>query len=155
MNFNGVADNEKNILDISLKYSTDIQFIISSNNIKKTKDFYKQNNIDIDNNLITTLETFSNTYHTQLNNYDSIFHSIIFFSKIINKLYSKDNIKYVILFCISKKHVQRAVVLTSNMFKNILSIKFIYDNNEQISVEDTLNENYQLGLFFQSIYYKK
>ena len=64
-----VITNEKNTLDLSLKFCNNMRFIISSNNIKKAKEFYKENNINMDTNLITTLETISSTHYFQSNSY--------------------------------------------------------------------------------------
>ena len=150
-----VITNEKNTLDLSLKFCNNMRFIISSNNIKKAKEFYKENNINMDTNLITTLETISSTHYFQSNSYDYIFNTLIFLSKIIDKLYSANKIKYTILCCISKKHIQRVIIMSSYIFKNILSIKFIYDINELISRDDILIEKHQLNIFYQSPYYKK
>ena len=51
-NFLLVIATEKNILDLSLKYCGKMKFIVSSNNTKETKQFYKDNNTDKDlNNL--------------------------------------------------------------------------------------------------------
>jgi hypothetical protein len=149
-----VITNEKNTLDLSLKFCNNMKFIISSNNIKEAKEFYIQNNIDITSNLITTFQTNSYIHHLQSNSYDHVFNTIIFLSKIINKLYSTNNIKYNILFCVSKKHIQRTVILASYIIKNISSVKFIYDNNEIISKDDIVNEKHQLNLFYQTPYYK-
>ena len=113
-NFLLVIATEKNILDLSLKYSSKMNFVVSSNNNKQTKQFYKDNNVD--NNLITSLEIPSNTSCSNYNKYDHVFNSIIFFSKIINKIYSTDNVKRDILICISKKYIQRSIILCSYIF---------------------------------------
>ena len=149
-----IADD--NILHLSLKYCNNMKFIISSDNVKITKQFYKNNNVDIDNNLITTLETRSDKINPSVdyNIYDKIFNSILFFSKIINKIYFQNNIKPSILFCISKKHVKRSVILCSYILKDIC-IKLIYNNNEELTIQDTINEKHQIDLFYQSHYYKK
>lgn len=152
-NFLLVIATEKNILDLSLKYSSKMNFVVSSNNNKQTKQFYKDNNVD--NNLITSLEIPSNTSCSNYNKYDHVFNSIIFFSKIINKIYSTDNVKRDILICISKKYIQRSIILCSYIFKNISSIKFIYDNNEKITIDDVTDEKYHLSLFYQTPYSKK
>jgi len=152
-NFLLVIATEKNILDLSLKYCGKMKFIVSSNNTKETKQFYKDNNTD--NNLITTLEITPSTYCSNHNKYDQVFNSIIFFSKIINKIYSTDNIKRDILICISKKYIQRSIILCSYIFKNISSIKFMYDNNEKITIDDITDEKYHLSLFYQTPYSSK
>lgn len=151
-NFLFVIATEKNILDISLKYCSKMKFIVSSNNTKETKQFYKDNNMN--NNLITTLEIPSNTSCSNNNKYDHVFNSIIFFSKIINKMYSVDNIKRDILICISKKYIQRSIILCSYIFKNVSSVKFTYDNNEKITIDHITDEKYHLNLFYQSPYSK-
>lgn len=152
-----VITNEENTLQISLKYCNDMKVIVCSNNIKNIHEFYKNNNIDINNNLITTLETriADNYMNRNYNQYDNVFNSILFFSKIINKMYSTNKVKYNIYVCVSKKHVKRALIICKYLLKIAISIKFIYDTSEMMSLDDLFHEKKELRLFYQSPYYKE
>ncbi len=150
-----VISNEENTLQISLKFCNDMKVIISSNNIKNIHEFYKNNNIDINKKLITTLNTSlnQNFYYGNYNQYDNVFNSILFFSKIVNKMYYTNKVKYNIILCVSKKHVKRCYIMSKCLLKIAKSIKFIYDTSEIISVDDLYQEKKKIQLFYQSPYY--
>ena len=148
--------NEENTLQMSLKYCNEMMVIICSNNIKNVHEFYKNNNIHINKNLITTLETSLkiNYFSANYNQYDNVFNSILFFSKILNKMYSINNLKYNIHVCVSKKHLKRTVIICKYLLQIANSIVFVYDNSEIITLDDLFKEKKQIQLFYQSSYYK-
>lgn len=150
-----IITNEENTLQVSLKYCNDMKVIISSNNIKNIYEFYKNNNIDINKNLITTLETsVKNNLSLNYNQYDNVFNSILFFSKILNKMYFINKTKYNVYICVSKKHVKRTLIISKYLLEIANSIVFIYDKNEIMSLDDLFREKKQIQLFYQSSYYK-
>ena len=87
-----VISNESNTFNLSLNYCNEMEFIISSDDIEELKQKYIRSNVNM-NNLITTFETsILPTYN--YNKYDILLNSILFFSKIINKMHLKNDIKY-------------------------------------------------------------
>ena len=115
--------NDLNTLHVSLNYYKEMKFVISSDNILEIKKFYIVNNINV-NNLLTTFETtvdkFGNPINT--NKFDSVFNSMIFFSKIINKIFFDTKVKLDITLCISKQYIKRVFILSSHIFKNVNNI---------------------------------
>ena len=144
-----VISNESNTFNLSLNYCNEMEFIISSDDIEELKQKYIRSNVNM-NNLITTFETsILPTYNH--NKYDILLNSILFFSKIINKMHLKNNIKYNVIFCISRKFIKRAVIIATILFKNTCnSIKFIYPKIDMITIEDIINEENQVKIFYQS-----
>jgi len=150
-----VVANNKNILKLSLKYCNNMNFVLSSDNIYDAKEYYIDNNINLKTNLITTLDTGFDAYVYSINynKYDNVFNSLLFFSKITNKLYSTENKKYSIIICLEKKYVKRALVICSYLFRNINSLQIVYVSTELVTEEDERYERNQLNLFYQSSYY--
>jgi hypothetical protein len=150
-----VVANNKNILKLSLKYCNNMNFVLSSDNIYYAKEYYINNNINLKTNLITTLDTGFDTYVYSINynKYDNVFNSLLFFSKIINKLYSTENKKYSVIICLEKKHVKRALIISSYLFRNINTLQIAYINTDLVTEEDEQYEKNQLNLFYQSLYY--
>ena len=151
-----VVANNKNILKLSLKYCNNMNFVLSSDNIYDAKEYYSTNNINLKTNLITSLDTGFDAYIYSINynKYDNIFNSLVFFSKIINKLYYTEKKQYSVIICLEKKHVKRALVICSYLFRNINSVKIVYINTEPITDDDEQYEKNQLNLFYQSYHYK-
>ena len=144
-----VISNEPNTFNLSLEYCKQMDFIISSNDIGELKQKYFESNVNI-NNLITTFETSVPSSYNY-NNYDILLNSILFFSKIINKMHLKNKIKYNVLFCISRKFIRRAIIISTILLKNsCTSIKFIYPKIDKITLEDIINEEEQLKIFYKS-----
>ena len=150
-----VVANNKNILKLSLKYCNNMNFVLSSDNIYDAKEYYSTHNINLKNNLITTLDTGFDTYVYSINynKYDNVFNSLVFFSKIMNKLNYTEKKQYSVIICLEKKHVKRALVICSYLFKNINGLKIVYINTEPTTEDDELYEKNQLNLFYQSYHY--
>ena len=147
--------NDLNTLHVSLNYYKEMKFVISSDNILEIKKFYIVNNINV-NNLLTTFETtvdkFGNPINT--NKFDSVFNSMIFFSKIINKIFFDTKVKLDITLCISKQYIKRVFILSSHIFKNVNNINFVYaDDNSDINVLSNIEEQKHLDMFYKSHYY--
>jgi hypothetical protein len=151
-----VVANNKNILKLSLKYCNNMNFVLSSDNIYDAKEYYSSHNINLKTNLITSLDTGFDAYVYSINynKYDNVFNSLVFFSKIINKLYYTEKKQYSVIICLEKKYVKRALIICSYLFRNIDSLKIIYINTEPITEDDEQYEKNQLNLFYQSYYYK-
>lgn len=151
-----VVANNKNILKLSLKYCNNMNFVLSSDNIYDAKEYYSSHNINLKTNLITSLDTGFDTYVYSINynKYDNVFNSLVFFSKIINKLYYTEKKQYSVIICLEKKYVKRALIICSYLFRNIDSLKIIYINTEPITEDDEKYEKNQLNLFYQSYHYK-
>lgn len=150
-----VIANSKNILKLSLKFCDNIQFVISSDNIKDAKEFYHSNNVDLKKNLLTTFDTGFDPYAYSINynKYDNVFHSLVFFSKIINKQFSLNNKKYDVVICVEKKHVKRLIIIASYILKNVNTIKILHVSSDPVTEYDNINEKNQLDLFYQSSRY--
>lgn len=151
-----VIANSKNILTLSLKFCNDIEFVISSDNVKDVKDFYSNHNVDLENNLITTFDTGFDPYKYSINynKYDSIYHSLVFFSKILNKQISLNSkVKYDLIICAEKKHIKRLVIMCSYILKNANSIKILHISTDPVYEVDNIFEKNQLNMFYQSSYY--
>lgn len=150
-----VIANSKNILKLSLKFCDNIQFVISSDNIKDAKEFYHSNNVDLKKNLLTTFDTGFDPYAYSINynKYDNVFHSLVFFSKIINKQFSLNNKKYDVVICVEKKHVKRLIIIASYILKNVNTIKILHVSSDPVTEYDNVIEKNQLDLFYQSSRY--
>lgn len=148
-----VIANSKNILRLSLKFCDNIQFVLSSDNIKDAKEFYFNHNVDLKNKLITTLDTGLDPYafSVNYNKYDNVFNSLVFFSKIINKQISLNNkIKYDVTICVEKKHIKRVLIMASYILKNVNSIKILHISIDPVTEDDKKFEQNQINLFYQS-----
>jgi hypothetical protein len=152
-----VIANSKNILTLSLKFCNNIQFVISSDNIKNAKEFYHNHNIDLKNKLITTFDTGFDPYIYSINynKYDNIFHSLVFFSKIINKQISLNSKKkYDITICVERKHVKRVLIMASHIIKNVNTMRILHISTDPVTEEDNNFEKIQLNMFYNSFHYR-
>ena len=151
-----VIANSKNILTLSLKFCNNVQFVLSSDNIKNAKQFYHNHNVDLKNKLVTTFDTGFDPYAYSINynKYDNVFHSLVFFSKIINKQMSLNSKKkYDVTICVERKHVKRVLIMASYILKNVNTIRILHISTDPVTEDDNNFEKNQLNMFYNSFYY--
>ena len=105
---------------------------------------------------MTTFDTGFDPYAYSINynKYDNVFHSLVFFSKIINKQLSLNNKKkYDVTICVERKHVKRVLIMASYILKNVNTIRILHISTDPVTEDDNNFEKNQLNMFYNSFHY--